>query len=467
MLPCIHSMLAISLRRPSGLICSILLAAAIGAAEQATVDAVRQGALGDLEILIDTARRAWAYADDKREHFGVDLDQLSASAASQIRNCTNKIEAFDVLRGVVAGLKDGHASLRLAEQGSSANPTGRTKGSLHDSREGLVYEKQLVLGWNGQTADEALKALGPRVFASTPGMGRQLAIQKLPYGPLNQGIRVKLKSLTGAEEERVLRFESEEETEAPPLELRWPQKEIAYLAIRTFDVRRSGWAVKTDGPRNASGLSAGAVDAVQKKISAVFKECENARALILDLRGNMGGTDSVGSHVALHLVPGEFCYFKLQTRFSPELKKISTFKESPESGWSQLGEGWKPPRPAGIKPFSGLVWVLLDELCFSTTDNLLACLRDLLPAERARFLGRPSGGGTGAPRQLATLPFTGAKLTLTVMKVYSPKDRLIEGRGTIPDREIIWTWQDLAQGRDPDLEAALAEARARLKQSSQ
>jgi hypothetical protein len=454
------------LYRPNWLTCLILLVAAMGVAEEPTVQAVRQGAAGDLKILIDTTRRAWAYADDKREHFGVDLEQLSTSASSQIRNCTNRSEAFKLLRGVVAGLKDGHASLRLPDQGSSPDATARIKDSLHDSREGLVYGKQLVLRWNGQTAEEAMKSLMPRVFASTPGMARQLAIRKLPYGALNQTIRVRLRSLGGLEEERVLRFELEKETEAAPLELRWPHKEIAYLAIRTFDIRRSAWGVKTDGPLNASGLSATAVEAVEKKISAAFKECEGARALLLDLRGNMGGTDSIGGYVALHLLPGEFCYFKLQTRFSPELKKVPGSMDSPESGWSQLGEGWKPPRPAGVKPFGGLIWVLLDELCFSTTDNLLACLRDLLPRERSRFLGRPSGGGTGAPRRLATLPFTGAELTLTVMKVYSPQDRLIEGRGTIPDREIVWTWQDVAQDRDPDLEAALSEALARLNQSS-
>lgn len=220
--------------------------------------------------------------------------------------------------------------------------------------------------------------------------------------------------------------------------------------------------MKTSGALNASGLPASAVQEVQAKISEAFKECERAKVLILDLRGNGGGSDSIGIHVALHLVPGEFCYFKLQTRFSPELKKISGFADSPEDGWSRLDDGWKPPRPASIAAFGGLVWVLLDEGCFSTTDNLLACLRDLLPKERARFLGRPSGGGTGAPRQLATLPFTGAQLTLTVMKVLSPAGRLIEGRGTIPDREITWTWKDVLEDKDPDFDAAFEEALAKV-----
>jgi hypothetical protein len=47
------------------------------------------------------------------------------------------------------------------------------------------------------------------------------------------------------------------------------------------------------------------------------------------------------------------------------------------------------------------------------------------------------------------------------MKVYSPSGRLIEGRGTQPDRLIIWTWDDVVRGTDPVLKAALEEATTR------
>jgi hypothetical protein len=448
-------------KRSIGLAWFILVFPTVVVAGEPPIEATREGAIGDLTLLIQTAKSAWAYADDKKENFGVDLDRLNALAASQIRNCRDKGEVFEILRGVVAGLKDGHASLRLRDQ-DSPDATGRIKGSFCDTREGIVYEKQLVLQWNGRNVQEELEPLIKRAYASTSGMARRLAIQKLAYGPLNQTIRVKLKGAAGPEMEKVLRYERESESESPPLELRWPHKEIAYLAIRTFDVRRSAWAVKPGGPVNPSGLPASAVEEVQKRISDAFKKCEGAKALILDLRGNEGGSDSIGSHLALCLLPGVFCYFKLQTRFSPELSKVPGFGGSPDTGWSRLDDGWKPPRPPSTKPFEGFVWILADELCFSTTDNLLACLRDLLPKERTRFLGRPSGGGTGAPRQIVTLPFTGAQLTFCVMKVYSPAGRLIEGRGTIPDREIVWTWKDVVEDKDPDLEAAIEEAIAKV-----
>ncbi len=438
----------------------VLLLPFSGWSEELPVEATRAGARADLRLLIDTAKSAWAYVEDKKENFGIDLDQLSAAAAARIGTCTNKAEAFEILRGVVSGMKDGHASLRQPEAGPSA-PAGRIKGRIREVREGLVFDKELILRWNGRPVEEALAPLIARAYASTPGMARRLAIEKLPYGQLGQTIRVTLKGANGVAEERELRYEPDSEPDPPPLELKWPEKGIAYLALRTFDVGRSDWQVKKDGPANASGLPAAAVEGVQAKISEAFSRCADAKALILDLRGNGGGSDLIGIHVALHLLPGEFVYFKLQTRFSPELKKLSGFEKDPDNGWSVLDSGWKPPRPAGLAAFPGGVWVLQDELCFSTTDNLLACLRDLLPAERGRFLGQPSGGGSGAPRPLVTLPFTGAQLTLTVMKVYSPKGRLIEGRGTQPDRQIVWTWDDVVRGTDPVLKAALEEATQR------
>ncbi len=442
----------------------VLLAwCSVGRAQEPPVATVREGAMRDLELLVKTVQDSWAYVEDKRTNFGVDLERLKSLAATEIQSCSNKSEAFDALRGVVVGLKDGHASLRVPEPhgGSGA---GRLPGRWFDTQEGIVYGKQLVAGWNGGSVQDVLASLAPKVYASTPGMARHLALQKLPYGTLNGTVHLKLRQINGVEEEKAFRYEPDSAAEPPPIELRWPEPDIAHLALRTFDVHHAGWGANQGGAKNASGLPVAAVAEVQERISQAFAQCAAAQALILDLRGNGGGSDSIGSHVALHLVPGQFCYFKLQTRYSPELKRLPGFESAPDTGWSVSNEGWKPPRPATVRAFDGLIWVLLDEGCFSTTDNLLACLRDLLPQARARFIGRPSGGGTGAPRPLVTLPFTGAQLTITVMQVRSPNGNLIEGRGTVPDRRIAWSWNDVLRDGDPDLEAALAEARARLRE---
>ena len=99
------------------------------------------------------------------------------------------------------------------------------------------------------------------------------------------------------------------------------------------------------------------------------------------------------------------------------------------------------------------VVALIDAGCFSTTDNFLRALRDLHPAFTT--VGRATGAGTGAPRAIATLTHSGARITLCTMRVLGPRSGLIEGRGTQPDVPVTWTRADVIAGRDPDLEAAL------------
>src|SRR5512143_3445077 len=94
--------------------CSVALAGLVvflhsaDSSEQSPPDTIREGAKGDLKVLIETAKSAWAYADDKKENFGVDLEQLSAMAVSRFDSCRDQTEVFEVLREVVAALKDGH-----------------------------------------------------------------------------------------------------------------------------------------------------------------------------------------------------------------------------------------------------------------------------------------------------------------------------------------------------------------------
>ena len=73
----------IAFNRASHLAGFILLFSSVGMADEVASGATRQAALGDLKMLIETARSAWAYAEDKRENFGVNLDQLNTLAASQ------------------------------------------------------------------------------------------------------------------------------------------------------------------------------------------------------------------------------------------------------------------------------------------------------------------------------------------------------------------------------------------------
>jgi len=420
--------------------------------------AQREQATNDLRVLIETARTAWAYAEDKERHFDVSLPRLLQEGNVAIANCQTKLDVLEVYDEVVAELKDGHASLKHPDLYRSGHRRGLPH-RLVDTKDGVALGKDLVVSWNGRAMDEEIRQASRRAYASTPRQRRSLAVKSLESDMADNSVSLKLKRSDGQITETNLTYRRVWPTE-PFIAFRWLTNEIAYIRLTTFRAEAAAPDLKDEGPKDQSGHGVAALEAAKTKISEAFSRAAKARCLVLDLRGNGGGTDSLGSHVALHLIPGKFTYFKLQTRFSPQLRAVRGFETDPTNGWSQASK-WGPDRPASVTPFSGFIFVLQDERCFSTTDNLLACLQDLLPADRIRFIGRPSGGGTGAPRALVTLPWSKATVTLTIMKVFSPKGRLIEGRGTIPDRKIEWTWADVLNGRDADLEAALNEASQR------
>jgi hypothetical protein len=95
---------------------------------------------------------------------------------------------------------------------------------------------------------------------------------------------------------------------------------------------------------------------------------------------------------------------------------------------------------------------LLDEGTFSTADNVAACLADVHPD--IRFVGRPNGAGTGAPRSFE-LPRTGTRITFCTMQVKTPNGRMGEGISVELDHPVQWTREDVLRGRDPDLAAGL------------
>jgi C-terminal processing protease CtpA/Prc len=160
---------------------------------------------------------------------------------------------------------------------------------------------------------------------------------------------------------------------------------------------------------------------------------------VIDLRGNGGGTDQLGIHLAERLLPGAFVYFRLSSR-------------ADDGSYGQ---------PSGIAygkgehtRFLGRLVLLVDAGSFSTTDNFVRCLDVLHPD--VTVVGRPTGGGTGAPRELGRATHSGAATTACTMRVYGPQSGLIEGRGTQPDVAVAWMRADWLAGRDPDLAKALA-----------
>ena len=170
----------------------------------------------------------------------------------------------------------------------------------------------------------------------------------------------------------------------------------------------------------------------------VFESIRSKASLLLDLRGNGGGTDLLGQALALHLMKPGFHYLRLGSKRGGRWK--NTRWQDPEVG-------------RGAPRFDGRVICLIDENCLSVTDNFASSLRDEHP--NVLFVGQPTGGGSGAPRTF-TLPSTQARVTFCTMRVYAPNGTHVEGNGVQPDLLVRSSRAQMLADEDATLKAALA-----------
>jgi len=401
----------------------------------------------DLDQIAAAVRSEWSYLADRRQNSGVDVDALLAEAKKTLPQVHSADDFARSLRRFGAGLQDGHAWTSVP--GESPPPARRLPFGLADCREGLVVlttaagagaplHGDLLVAIDDTPIEDAIRAAAREVFASTPGMRRQLAIAALQRTHTER-VRCSLVAADGSR--RDLDLATVTAGAVPPVRpatenwsLAWPRAEVAVLQLHSFEVPRWREWLAAKPEQREPFLAEG-----RARIAAIIADltARTARTLIVDVRGNGGGTDLLAIHLAERLLDGEFLYFQLAG------KHLGTW-------WPPAGTTYgKDPRAR----FPGRVIALADEHSFSTTDNFLRCLQDLHPD--FTVVGRRTGGGTGAPREIVVAAHSKAVLGACTQRVYGPKGELIEGRGTAPTVPVQWTRADWLQGRDPDLEAAL------------
>lgn len=224
----------------------------------------------------------------------------------------------------------------------------------------------------------------------------------------------------------------ESEPNTKPLQLDFPEANIALFTIKTFDDNRLG------AGQNFKLL-----------LDTTFKEIDSRKIsrLIIDLRGNGGGADAYGALLHSYLTDKPFRYF--------HSIESTRYKITPEEN-SLLGIQ-EPQKNS----FTGKVFFLVNGESFSTTADFCATAKS---NNRGTFVGEETGGGYygNTSGQTKKVELSNSKINVTIPKfkyVNAVKPSKYKDRGIIPEYVILPTVQELIQNKDVQLGFTLKLAR--------
>ena len=174
-----------------------------------------------------------------------------------------------------------------------------------------------------------------------------------------------------------------------------------------------------------SGFLGPVLDGVLQAIGDVH----DAPALVIDLRGNPGGEFFVRKAIASHLVGQPKAFVRYQHRNRTEMAYLD---EVPNA-------------------YPGQVVILVDELSASASEEFAGSLQAL---GRATIIGTQTQGSC-LVMNVEFLPGD-AILIYPYKQSQTPGGRIFEGNGVVPDIEVVLERDLLLQGKDSQLDAALA-----------
>jgi hypothetical protein len=305
----------------------------------------------------------------------------------------------------------------------------------------------------GRGRYEAFDVYFPLRFPRPPGRPFVLELRSEP------GATVRTVEVAGMAAAARVVVDGAPRGEANPWELRALEPGVAYLGMPTWALYNS----KFDWQAYLDGLFAGLV-------------ADGVTDLVIDLRQNEGGSN-VGDRLLAHLVatdlPAQPIVRKTRYRKVPAdlVPHLDTWdREFYDWGPAavDLGDGFYrltrdddevggsvvkalPPR------FPGRVWVLVGAVNSSATFEFASAVKR---HGLATLVGQPTGGNqrgiTGGGFFFLQLPKSGLEVDLPLIGQFPVSAAPLPDAGIEPDLLVVPTIEDVASGRDAELEAVLA-----------
>lgn len=306
--------------------------------------------------------------------------------------------------GTDVRLIDGEAVITMVRSGSPASQKGLRPGFVVESIDGEPV---------GEMIKDGEKLLIPPFNPRNRLNNLSCYISGHIYGPPKTEVKISFRNQDGRRNEttvcRISRGHGRVAMEVmPPYYIEFEAKRLPQ-DIGYF--RFNHWA-----------------DPVDKKfISALASMCD-VKGIIIDLRGNPGGMLSVVHTITQHLLA--------------EKKQISTWKFRNK----QVDYSFDPARNAYLGP----VVVLIDFRSTSSSEYFAGSMQSI---NRAVIIGQRSPGYLLIANWKKLL--NGTSFMYAFAKPIMPDSKVIEGKGVVPDIEVGLERDELLNGNDAQLEAAI------------
>lgn len=155
--------------------------------------------------------------------------------------------------------------------------------------------------------------------------------------------------------------------------------------------------------------------------------------LIIDLRGNSGGSPDAGNKLLSYILKEPFQYFSNSSKYYSEFK-IET--------------------EINANAFKGNLYVIIDGGCFSTTGHVLSHLKE---RKRAVIVGEESGGSfiCNDAKKCITLKYSGIRAYIPKYSFSTPVKNLPLGEGIKPDIKILYNIENILNNKDSEMDVIL------------
>ena len=187
----------------------------------------------------------------------------------------------------------------------------------------------------------------------------------------------------------------------------------------------------------------------QQRAMELLETMRDAEALVVDVRGNQGGSSPITFVNALMERPWHWWAESTPMRMA----LFSYYAERGRSGFGDFARAhmaWPAEVQTPDSLFTGRLVLLVDEGCHSACEDFVMPFKD---NGRAVLVGESTAGSTGQP--YVTSFGDGMGVAVGAKREYFPDGRRFEGVGVSPDIRVVPSAADVRARRDVELAAAM------------